>query len=472
VSRIVEAPPNVVGELKTLMKIGYTLETSIADIIDNSIAAKAKKIEIEIPYSTENGEPFISIKDDGKGMTEKELISNMVIGCKDPDDERETGDLGRFGSGMKTASFSQARKLTVITKSKGQKLHGAVWDIDRIIKDNKWNLEVLSTKEVLEIEHLNLSSKDESGTQIIWEKLERYSQEKDQRNNGVARILTDDINKIKDSISLLFHRYIKVEKEDKNDKKYKIKQIKVLMNDVPIEATDPYMRDFDGHEEAETTQLFMSEGTIDVKIHNIPHPSKLTAEQKSKVGGEKGYNTGQGFYIYRDKRLMIPGDWLGTHAAGVLGNRARVRVDIPSKMDHVYGTDVKKADFQFPLAFRQHLSRLGKVAKEAGKRDYVRRGRNAIDANTVWRIIQNQDEDTVSYRVKSDNDEVRDIMQRLDKEGQTRLAKFFIQLGNELPLDNILFFMANDSDKIKEYNDWEELLKESLDSVKEIENEH
>ena len=233
-SRIVEAPPNVVGELKTLMKIGYTLETSIADIIDNSIAAKAKKIEIEIPYSTENGEPFISIKDDGKGITEKELISNMVIGCKDPDDEREPGDLGRFGSGMKTASFSQARKLTVITKSKGQKLHGAVWDIDRIIKDNKWNLEVLSTKEVLEIEHLNLSSKDESGTQIIWEKLERYSQEKDQRNNGVARILTDDINKIKDSISLLFHRYIKVEKEDKNDKKYKIKQIKVLMNDVPI----------------------------------------------------------------------------------------------------------------------------------------------------------------------------------------------------------------------------------------------
>ena len=228
-SRIVEAPPNVVGELKTLMKIGYTLETSIADIIDNSIAAKAKKIEIEIPYSTENGEPFISIKDDGKGMTEKELISNMVIGCKDPDDERETGDLGRFGSGMKTASFSQARKLTVITKSKGQKLHGAVWDIDRIIKDNKWNLEVLSTKEVLEIEHLNLSSKDESGTQIIWEKLERYSQEKDQRNNGVARILTDDINKIKDSISLLFHRYIKVEKEDKNDKKYKIKQKSILM---------------------------------------------------------------------------------------------------------------------------------------------------------------------------------------------------------------------------------------------------
>jgi len=468
VSRIVEAPPNVVGELKTLMKIGYTLETSIADIIDNSIAAKAKIIEIEIPYSTERGTPFISIKDDGKGMTQEELISNMVIGCKDPDDEREPGDLGRFGSGMKTASFSQARKLTVITKSKGQKLHGAVWDIDRIIKDNKWHLEVLSTKEVLDIKHLNLSNEDESGTQIIWEKLDRYSQEKDQRNNEVSRVLTDDINKVNDAMSLLFHRYIKVEREDKKDK---IKQIKIFMNDVQIKATDPYMKNFDGHEEGEMVRLRMSQGTVNVKIHNIPHPSKLTAEQKQKVGGEKGYNSGQGFYIYRDKRLMIPGSWLGTHAAGVLGNRARVRVDIPSTMDHIYGTDVKKADFQFPLAFRQHLSRLGKVAKDTGKRDYVRRSRSAIDANTVWRIIQNQDEDTVSYRVKSDNHEVRDIMQRLDKEGQKRLAKFFIKLGNDLPLDNILFFMANDSDKIKEYDDWEELLNESLAKVKAIEEQ-
>ena len=96
----------------------------------------------------------------------------MVIGCKDPDDEREPGDLGRFGSGMKTASFSQAKKLTVITKAKGKKLCGAIWDIDRIIKDNKWNLEVLSTKEVLEeqyIEKLNLKISDleEEGVKVI-----------------------------------------------------------------------------------------------------------------------------------------------------------------------------------------------------------------------------------------------------------------------------------------------------------------
>ena len=103
-------PPKPSNEIKTLRKIGYSLETSIADILDNSIAAKAKKIEIEIPHS-DQCEPYISIKDDGVGMSKEELIENMRLGCKDPDQEREPGDLGRFGSGMKTASFSQAKKL-------------------------------------------------------------------------------------------------------------------------------------------------------------------------------------------------------------------------------------------------------------------------------------------------------------------------------------------------------------------------
>ena len=463
--RIIEVPPNVVGELKTLMKIGYSLETSIADIIDNSITAKAGNIYIEIPYNSDNCLPYISITDDGVGMNQEELISNMAIGCKDPDDDREPGDLGRFGSGMKTASFSQARKLTVITKSKDQKLRGAVWDLDRIIKDEKWNLEILSTEELLDIKHLNISKDSKSGTQIIWEKLRRYSEEKNQKGKEITRVLTHDINKVKDAMSLLFHRYIKVSREDKKDI---TKRIKMFMNDVEIKATDPFMRDIDGHEEHEMTQLYAKQGTVNITIHNIPHPSKLTAEQKKRVGGEKGYNAGQGFYIYRDKRLMIPGSWLGTHASGILGNRARVMVDIPSVMDHVYGTDVKKAGFQFPLTFKRYLSSIGAAAKATGSRDYERRSRNTIDTNPVWKIIENKDESTVSYRVKSDIHQVREIMQRIDKEGQKLLAKFFIQLGQDLPLDNILFFMANDSDKIKEYDDWEELLNESLVKDKDV----
>jgi HSP90 family molecular chaperone len=122
--------PQPKSHIKTLMRIGYNLNSAIADIIDNSITAKASKISITCP--SESDEPFVSFVDNGEGMSPSELIQNMRIGCKDPNVKRESGDLGRFGSGMKTASFSHARKLTVISKKKGNKIAAACWDIYEI----------------------------------------------------------------------------------------------------------------------------------------------------------------------------------------------------------------------------------------------------------------------------------------------------------------------------------------------------
>ena len=130
------------------------------------------------------------------------------------------------------------------------------------------------------------------------------------------------------------------------------------------------MKTYSGYEETEKRSIRFYGHKIPIKIHNIPHISKLNAQQKKEVGGEENYNAKQGFYIYRDKRLMIPGDWLGTHAAGVLGNRARVQVDIPSKMDAIYGTDVKKASFQFPPTFKKRLATMGTVAIKESKKDF------------------------------------------------------------------------------------------------------
>ena len=114
--RLVTAAPDPRNHISMLSSIGYDLKSAVADIIDNSITAQAKNIWIEA--STGPDKPSISIKDDGCGMSRKELQQNMVIGCKDPTDERQPFDLGRFGSGMKTASFSQAKKMTVISKKK------------------------------------------------------------------------------------------------------------------------------------------------------------------------------------------------------------------------------------------------------------------------------------------------------------------------------------------------------------------
>ena len=151
--KIVDQSPSPKSHIKTLMRIGYTLNSAVADVIDNSLSAEAQNIVVYAPPG--EAEPFISIADDGNGMTADELTENMRIGCKDPDVERQEGDLGRFGSGMKTASFSQARKLTVVTKKTGHALTAASWDIDRVEETNSWCLEVYDENEVLNISGLS-----------------------------------------------------------------------------------------------------------------------------------------------------------------------------------------------------------------------------------------------------------------------------------------------------------------------------
>ena len=142
-SEFIQAPPIAENFIKTLRKFGYTMQSAIADIIDNSIGASAKNINIfYLPNSN-----WLSIIDDGNGMTKNELISAMTPGSFDPDLQRQKGDLGRFGSGLKTASWSQAKVLIVITKKKG-KIFGAKWDLDIVEKKKGWLLEIISSKDI------------------------------------------------------------------------------------------------------------------------------------------------------------------------------------------------------------------------------------------------------------------------------------------------------------------------------------
>ena len=108
------AKPNPKSTINSYRSFGYNLSTAISDIIDNSISAYANEIRLE--YKWNGKDSFISICDNGIGMNHSELVLAMTPGSKDPEEERSEKDLGRFGMGLKTASFSQCRRLTCITK--------------------------------------------------------------------------------------------------------------------------------------------------------------------------------------------------------------------------------------------------------------------------------------------------------------------------------------------------------------------
>jgi K+-sensing histidine kinase KdpD len=118
-SEFIDATPSAALLIESIRDIGYNIETAIADLVDNSISAGAKNVKILL-INDDNNQPFFSVEDDGEGMTEEELLSAMRLGSKDPNDERRKDDLGRFGLGLKTASFSQCRQLTVESTKSGK----------------------------------------------------------------------------------------------------------------------------------------------------------------------------------------------------------------------------------------------------------------------------------------------------------------------------------------------------------------
>ncbi len=156
--RYLSLAPSPLPLIESLRDIGYSMETAIADIIDNSITAKATNVWIRFSWNFDN--PWIAIIDDGYGMTENVLIEAMRFGSKNPRDDRPEDDLGRFGLGMKTASFSQCRHLTVLSKQ-NRHLSCCDWNLDKIASDyrqnenNEW-LSVYRENNIQDLELLNM----------------------------------------------------------------------------------------------------------------------------------------------------------------------------------------------------------------------------------------------------------------------------------------------------------------------------
>ena len=199
-SEFIDGSPPPKNHLTTLSRVGYTFTSAVGDLIDNSIAAGSQNISIL--FKLVNEAPAFIITDDGSGMNSQELKKNMVIGCKDPDDKREEKDLGRFGSGMKTASFSQARLLTVVSRtSADSEASAARWDTDLIKEKNQWILEVLAEKDIANLTYLIDFNELNSGTVVCLQALTCLD-----NNPDVSSQISILCNELTDYIQLYFHR--------------------------------------------------------------------------------------------------------------------------------------------------------------------------------------------------------------------------------------------------------------------------
>ncbi len=417
---LVDGNPSPKSHIKTLMRIGYDLNSAIADVIDNSISANAKLISIKCPPSAKD--PIITISDDGYGMSENELISNMRIGCKDPNDDRSENDLGRFGSGMKTASFSQARKLTVISKKNGSEICGAYWDIDEIEQTDSWCLKKLNQKEIIELSNLDQAIIDEGGTQLIWEKLPKFFI-KDQVNleSEIALSMVG----LSKYLALHFHKFMKGQKK-----------VSIMVQNRELNPIDPFLKGVNGAADGPSEPIRTRKGKVYVHTHLLPHPSRIPQDILDQHGGADEIYKNQGLYIYRANRLIVAGGWMGISNSNILGNLARVEINIPASLDDEWSTDVKKSSMQLPRKVRTVLRRLAAVPVEKSKEEHKYKGKTEI-ANQYWEIIENTVDKTIQYHISLDNNELSNLIKKLPKDIRLELKKFLQNLSINLPYHHI-----------------------------------
>ena len=350
------AIPEASSMIETFRAIGYSIEAAVADIIDNSISASAKNVWVNFEWDGTN--TWISVKDDGKGMNNDELVQAMRPGSKNPLEDRGNKDLGRFGLGLKTASFSQCRKLSVISKKENEQPVFWTWDLDYVNQTGEWNL----IQYLPEGNFLNEINSIKTGTIVIWNDIDRLVKNLDKNDEKSLNKFTDIMMIVKKHLAMVFHRFIETGK------------IKIHFQNRPIEAWNPFLLN------EPATQAFPDEpfynGKVIVKGFVLPHKSKLSFETFRIAEGPKGWNEQQGFYIFRNDRLLLAGDWLGMYRKEEHYKLARIEINLPNTLDSEWQIDIKKSIARPPVTLRDQLKAYaGKVRAQAVE-VYRHKGKN------------------------------------------------------------------------------------------------
>lgn len=365
--------------LQSARSFGYSVETAIADLVDNSITAEATKIIIS--YGIDKYSSFVRIEDNGKGMSEKELINAMKVGSFNPLDKRNENDLGRFGLGLKTASFSQCRRLTVKTRNKSGKEFIRCWDLDTVAEKKDWVL-LRNSADKRSEKNLGGFAEKGPGTIVLWEKLDRLVESGELKSD--KEHFYRKFGNVRKHLGLIFHRFI----EDG--------EISISVLDDMLPSINPFnISDHVPSTELQEEQLAIRGHQILIQPYILPHESKLSDRERNNIEMIKGWTEHQGIYLYRNKRLIADGTWLDLDFRKKESQRlCRISIDIPNTLDTEWQIDVKKASAKIPDVIRKRIknicfSSIDKAIKVYTHRGaYIKRKGEKKDIVYLWKARQ------------------------------------------------------------------------------------
>ena len=427
-----DANPNPEYLLKSIAEQGYSLETSLADLIDNSISANANKIEILI--NIEKHPYTLFIADNGKGMSKEILSKSMLFPSQSIEADRVATDLGRFGLGMKTASFAQTRCFTILSKEINQdKYNARTWDINYISKEKKWKIKVNSENEITELfkeyEELSkgfLSSFEnyKPNTIIIWKGLYKFEKyiNSENKNESLRKEITEITSEY---LSLVFHKFLE----------RKTNPVNIRINNTTLKPFNPFPEsEIDVRRLEYKEKLF---GGDIIRMEGYILPSRSIDESKNGnsiwTTNKKSLMDMEGIYIYRADRIIFYSGWLGLIKKNSKLQLARIKVEVGNKIDHLLHLNVAKSKVVVPHDLLKAFLRYVEILKIEAEKEFWSRGIKSISSNIINKLdlfIKNPSNKGMILALNKDYPLIQSLYNEIDKSGQSKLNFIFKMINS------------------------------------------
>lgn len=346
--------------------MGYDFATAVADVVDNSIEARACRVDIDVHF--DGDESWVRIADNGTGMKPATIREALRYGVERKYDEEEA--LGKFGLGLKTASLSQCQRLVVASRSSSQRrdICAYCWDMEHVVRKNAW--------EILEFEHddpvLSAPLQEQTGTVVLWQRLDRMLGYKHPYGESAKKRLSSMCRELEEHLAMVFHRYIAGEAGRR--------KVRIRINGNVVRGWDPFARDETATKTLERISLTYDHddirGEVLIEPYVLPHQDDFqSAQAHSAAGGPLKWNRQQGLYIYRANRMIQSGGWSNLRTLDEHTKLARVAVSFDPRLDEAFRVNVAKMRVQLPQLLRDQFEKailpVIKIAQNAYRRPGV-----------------------------------------------------------------------------------------------------
>lgn len=402
-SKTIECDPDVGNFTKSFKSIGYNHYSAILDLIDNSISAGATKVWIDY-IKDKKGLFTIVIADNGNGMNRKILIEAMRIASADPTVIR-TGkkDLGKFGLGMKLASFSQTDKFSVISKTKKTETISFSWDLEFVRKEKKWLL--------LE-DNLFFHKPKIQGTEVVL-----YNVFKDTEINEVQIFA-----KLRTHIAVAYSR---------------MKGIVFLINDKEIEPIDPFFSKSLASNHSALESIYIGKVCLGMQSHQIPHVNKMKSSEKRIFAELEEIGLEHGLYVYRKNRLIAWSGWEGLGRNLRINDLYRLAVFSEEDADALFNIEVKKS--QVSVTDTRLLNQLKSSIinfADIARKPYQKRAQLSLkDLSDIWKLEKNSN-GKVTFSINKKSEVVKQV-----EKGKIKLTEFLEMIENTMPYESLLYYL-------------------------------